>query len=54
LNKRKNEIIESNRAAHQEQSERIANKSFELFGKKISELSLSEKKVMLQESMKLV
>ncbi|WP_259755149.1 hypothetical protein [Lactococcus lactis] len=54
LNKRKNEVIESNRVAHQEQSERIAKKCFELFGKKASELTLSEKKVMFQESIELV
>lgn len=54
LSKRKTEVIESNRAAHHEQSERIAKKSIELFGKKISELNLSEKKVMLEESINLV
>ncbi|MBK0084573.1 hypothetical protein IAE51_11795 [Lactococcus sp. S64] len=54
LNKRKNEVIESNRAAHQEQSEWIAKKCFELFGKKASELTLYEKKVMFQESIELV
>jgi hypothetical protein len=54
LSQRKAEVIASDRAAHKAQSDRIAQKSLELFGKKVSELTLAEKQVLFKEAINLV